>query len=228
MALTVRPDGRPVPDLEEYYDGWSEGHGGYDPRSSVWTRGWLRGVHRLAAPLARSGVAPDALTLAGVWVALLLLPPAAAGERWPLLAVPLVVVSGVVDNLDGAVAVLRGRVTRFGAVVDSLADRAADVVYLLALGLLGAPGELVAATAAVLVAQEYARARAGQVGMEEVGVVTPAERPTRVIVVAFTLAGCGVLPASASLLAGLGTAVLLALQTVGLVQVLRAARRALA
>lgn len=227
-VATARRPPQDVLGLQGYYDRWSAGHGGFDPRSSVWVRGWLRGVHAAALPLSRRGVRPDALTLAGVWSATVLLPLAAAGGSWPLLAVPVVVVSGVLDNLDGAVAVMTGRSTRFGAVLDALGDRVADVLYLLALGLLGAPGWLVAAAAAVVVAQEYVRARAGQAGMAEVGVVTVAERPTRVIVAAFTLAACGVLAAQAGPLATVGVAVLLALQAVGLVQVLLAARRGLA
>ena len=51
---------------------------------------------------------------------------------------------------------------------------------------------------------EYLRARAGNAGFDEVGVVTVAERPTRVIVLAPTLAVCGVLPACADVVSVAG------------------------
>ena len=56
-----------------------------------------------------------------------------------LLAVVLVVVSGLLDGLDGAVAVLTDRATRWGHVLDSLVDRCSDGLYLVALWLVGAP-----------------------------------------------------------------------------------------
>ena len=40
----------------------------------------------------------------------------------------LVFVSGIVDNLDRAVAVMSGRTTRWGYVLDSVVDRIADVL----------------------------------------------------------------------------------------------------
>jgi len=45
---------------------------------------------------------------------------------------------------------------------------------------------------------EYLRARAGNAGFGEVGTVTVAERPTRVIVLAPTLAVCGLWPEGVS------------------------------
>ena len=76
--------------------------------------------------------------------------------------------------------------------------------------------------------QEYARARAGNAGMGEVGVVTVWERPTRVILTAFLLLACGVLAAHADLLATLGAAVWIALGAVGLTQLLLVIHRRLA
>lgn len=67
---------------------------------------------------------------------------AAAGGRWPLAAVAVAVAAGLLDNLDGAVAILAGRTSRWGFVLDSLADRLSDAAYVAALWLLGAPGPL--------------------------------------------------------------------------------------
>ena len=101
---------------------------------------WLTLAYTLARPLAARGVSPDALTAWGVLVSAAVAAVAAAGGRWPLVAVGIVVVAGLLDNLDGAVAILSGRTTRWGYVLDSLADRLSDAAYLLALWFLGAPG----------------------------------------------------------------------------------------
>ena len=93
----------------------------------------------LARPLVRAGVGPWPVTAAGVVLAGSACWPASAGSRWPLLAALLVAASGVLDNLDGAVAVLSGRTSRWGFVLDSSCDRLADAAYCVALLLAGAP-----------------------------------------------------------------------------------------
>lgn len=213
---------------DEYFARWSELHGGYDPRTgSAWLSGWLTLVHAVAQPLARRGVSPDAVTYGSLVVSALAAALAALGGRWLLLATLVLVVSGLLDNLDGAVAVLTGRTTRWGYVLDSVVDRLSDLLYLVALVLVGAPVELAAACGALVFLLEYSRARAGNAGGDEVGTVTIAERPTRVIVVAAALLAGGVLPGSAGDLATVGVAVLTALTAVGLVQLLPALRRSL-
>jgi CDP-diacylglycerol--glycerol-3-phosphate 3-phosphatidyltransferase len=153
---------------------------------------------------------------------------AAAGGRWPLVAIVVVVAGGLLDNLDGAVAILSGRTSRWGYVLDSLADRLSDTAYLLPLWFLGAPGLACVAGGSLMVLPEYARARAGNAGMGEVGVVTVWERPTRVILTAFLLLGCGLLPGHADLVATLGAAAWIGLGAVGLMQLLLVVHRRLA
>src|SRR3954451_16881832 len=155
-----------VPSLETYYDAWSAVHGGYDPRSAFWPRTWLAMVHVLARPLVRRRVAPDVVTGLGGAATALALPPAAAGGAWPLLAVLVVIVSGLLDNLDGCVAVLTGRTSRWGYVVDSLADRFCDALYVLALCFAGAPARLCVAAGGAVVLLEYGRARAVGAGFD--------------------------------------------------------------
>lgn len=225
-TATARPAA--VPDREAWLDGWQALHGGYDPRRSAPVHGWLALVHGAARPLAARGVHPDVLTLASGWVALAVLVPVQAGGRWPLLGALLLVASGLLDAVDGCVAVLQDRTSRWGYLLDSLVDRVSDVAYLVAAVLLGAPGELVTAVGAGVLLLEYARARAGNAGGDDVGTITVAERPTRVIVLAATLLAAGAVPAHAGALATAGAAVLGGFTAVGLGQLLVAVRRALA
>lgn len=214
----------PPVDREGYFDRWAATHGGYDPRSNVLVRWWLGIAYAVARPFAAARVPPDVLTLAGLvvtGVAALL----ASGEGWLLLgAAVLVVVAGLLDNVDGAVAVLRDRVTSWGAFLDSVADRVGDLVMVLALRLAGAPWQVCVLGGVLMFLLEYARARAAVGGMTEVGVVTVWERPTRVIVTATFLAAAAQLgdpwPA-------LGAWAWIGLGGVGLVQLVVAVRRRL-
>ena len=228
-VATARPPTEPVPDRGGYFDRWSALHGGYDPRGSGWARWWLGIAYRAGVPLARRGVQPDVLTLWGAVAALGVVASSAAGGRWPLLALAVVVLSGLLDNLDGCVAVLTGRATRFGQVLDSVVDRISDGLYLAALWVLGAPGPLVVLAGSLMVLQEYARARAAAAGLSDIGVVTVWERPTRVVVTAFTLLFAGIAPAWAvTSVASAGAGSWLVLGAVGLTQLLVTVRRRLA
>ena len=221
-----------LPDRAAYFERWSALHGGVDPRSPL-VRGWLALTYAVAAPVARRRVSPDALTLLGLVFALLVVPLAWAGGRWPLLAVAMVVVSGLVDSLDGAVAVLTDRATRWGAVLDSVADRCSDIAYvvaLLALGGFGDRGVVIAAAgaaAALVLLQEYARARAAASGMDDVGVVTVSERPTRVIGAAMFCLGAGLYPSAAGTWGAAGLAFGVVAGVVGLTQLMVVVRRRL-
>jgi CDP-diacylglycerol--glycerol-3-phosphate 3-phosphatidyltransferase len=227
-ALTARRPVGPVPDRAGYLTRWAPLHGGYEPVPASLAGRWLSLVYELARPLAARGVSPDVLTAWGVLVSAAVAVVAAPGGRWPLVAVAIAVLAGLLDNLDGAVAILSGRTTRWGFVLDSLADRLSDAAYLVALWFLGAPGPVCVAGGSLMVLQEYARARAGNAGMGEVGVVTVWERPTRVVLTAFVLLACGLFPTHADLLATLGAVAWIVLGTVGLSQLLLVVHRRLA
>lgn len=207
-------------DREQYLDRWSELHGGYDPRASAVIRVWLTGAYAAAYPMARLRVPPSVVTLLGVLVAAAALYPAWLGGRWLLLSAVLVALSGAVDSLDGAVAVMTGRTTRWGFVLDSLVDRLADVAYLVALWIVGAPGWLCVTAGVLMGLHEYARARAGHAGMRDVGTITVSERPTRVILTALVLLGCGLHVPVAEQWATAGAAAWAVVGAVGLVHLL--------
>lgn len=231
LGLTVATARRPtagVPDLAGYLTRWAPLHGDYEPAPTSLAGRWLTLAYVIARPLAARGVSPDVLTAWGVLVSAAVAAAAAPGGRWPLVAVGVVVVAGLLDNLDGAVAILTDRTSRWGYVLDSLADRLSDAAYLLPLWFLGAPGPVCVVGGALMGLQEYARARAGNAGMGEVGVVTVWERPTRVILTAGLLLGSGLLVGRADLIATAGAAVWIALGVIGLTQLLLVVHRRLA
>lgn len=200
-------------------------HGGYDPAASPLADRWLSLVELIARPLAACGVPPGVVTTAGLVSAAAAAPLASGEGRWRIAAATAVAGSALADGLDGSVAVLTGRATAWGHLLDSLVDRAADLCFTAALRRAGAPAGVALASAGCSAALEYARARAAAAGYGEIGVVTVGERPTRVVLTALGLAAGGLFPRRAGLwatAAGGGVAVLSA---AGTVQFLRVAFR---
>ncbi|OLR93690.1 CDP-alcohol phosphatidyltransferase family protein [Actinokineospora bangkokensis] len=175
--------------------GWSRLHG-TDVSGNRLVVGWLRIVHACARPLDR--VPPDALSAAGVVCAGVAVLAAAQG-RWAIAGAVLVVLTGLLDGLDGAVALRTGRARPLGAVVDAVADRLTDVAFVGVFLVLGADPLWCAGLVLLTWLHEYARARAQGAGMAGPGAVTVAERPTRVIIAAVVALGAGVLPAGTPL-----------------------------
>ncbi len=189
-ALTFPPDRR------SRLDAWSRLHPGIDPHTGL-VGGWLRVVDRLAAPLAAARVPPDLVTALGLLAAGgATLAASGTGERRGVVVAGLVVLSALMDGLDGAVAVRTGRVTDRGARLDAAADRAGEACFGGALWLLGAPWWLAAAGVAAGWAVEFVRHRARRGGRPDVMVVTVGERPTRVAVTAMFALATAVLTAT--------------------------------
>ena len=197
---------------EEYLAAWSRWHGGTDPAAGRLVRGWLSLAYVLARRLA--GVPPLLATALGLAVALGAAGLAVPGGGWLVVAGLLVGASGLLDSLDGALAIAGGRASRRGFVLDSAVDRLTEAAYATALWLAGAPGWLAAAFGALCWLPDYLRARAGQAGVAETGSLSVWERPARVAMTGFTLGGAGVLalvdgPAGVVVLAGTAAGVLL-------------------
>jgi CDP-diacylglycerol--glycerol-3-phosphate 3-phosphatidyltransferase len=216
-----------VDDLEGYLDRWSRAHGGYDVRSSRPTMTWLRLVHRLAAPLARRHVAPGWVTLTGGVLAVAVSGVAGLGGRWPLLAAVLVVVVALLDGVDGAVAEITDSASAWGRVLDQLVDRIGDLSMVTGLWLLGAPGPLCAAAAVLTIFDEAVRGSAAAEGMSEVGLVTIAERPTRLLIGGLSFAAAGCVPSGAALITTVGASLWAVLAVVATVQLIVNVRRRL-
>jgi len=210
---------------EEYLAAWSRWHGGANTDSTL-VRGWLTAAHTLARPLA--GLPPVVATAFGLLVAAAAVLPAGVGGRWLIAAGVLVGLSGLLDSLDGALAIGTGRASRRGFVLDSVVDRLSEIAYAAALWVAGAPGWLAAAFGALCWLPDYLRARAGQAGVRETGTISVWERPTRVLMTGFTLGGAGVVLAASDALVTAGAAAGVVLGAIGVVQLGISLRRMLA
>lgn len=186
------------------------------------------GLLRIGAVLGRVGVSANALTLGSLLLACAAFAAAAQGAfGW---AAALVVLSGVLDVLDGAVARATGSASPFGALLDSTVDRLSDALPLMGVavfvGTRGPAGALVLLTVLAVFSVSYVRARA-----EGLGVRLPPlfmRRAERfVLLTAALLAGTVdvTLPFGLSPLV-VGVATMGVLSTVGVIVALWSARRA--
>ena len=208
-----------------YCDRWSATHGGYDPRQApAPVRGWLRLCHRMGAALARRGARnPDVVTAAGVLAAAAVPLIAATAPSAAPAAALLVLLTAFADTIDGVLAVVADRATRLGQVCDATADRLSEALWLASFAVLGAPVWLAATCGAVMWLHEYVRARASLAGMSDIGTVTIAERPTRILIVMVGLLAVPLDPRSATVT----LVIALAVSLIGLLQLIAAVRRAL-
>ena len=139
--------------------------------------------------LTRSGISPNSITILGFLLSCVVAWVLATGHFF--LGGFLTLLSGAFDMLDGAVARLTGKSSRFGALLDSTVDRFSEGV--LFIGLLayyverGSYQEVILVGAAMVGSfmTSYVRARAEGLGLKcEVGIFT---RPERVILLAIGL-----------------------------------------
>ena len=139
-------------------------------------------VDAIARVFVKLGFSPSGLTVIGVLLAAV----AAALISQGMLAAGgiMVLIAGVFDMFDGAVARMTDRATKFGAFFDSVMDRVSEAVVLLGLlwlyieqgEQLGAVLVYVAIVGSTMVS--YARARAEGLGIECKGGLM--QRPERV------------------------------------------------
>lgn len=155
---------------EQFFIKWSDLHGGAEIKGIV--KWWLSVSYSIARVLIR--ISPTLLTLLALPVALLFLYYLPSP-----LSILLLVLTLAIDGIDGTVAILAGKVSKSGAVLDAFVDRLVESAWAYGLFLLGAPWQLVLSAWLAAFIQEYMRARAGGLGVSEVGIVTIAERPVR-------------------------------------------------
>jgi len=162
-------------------------------------------VRGLAEPVARGfgrlGLTPNHLTFIGFGIAIAA--AAAASQQAWLVAGLLVIVGGLFDTLDGALARASGRVSRLGAFYDSVFDRWGEaVVYVgiawgaLELGLIRPILVAVTAMAASFMVS-YTRAKSESLGFTTgtgMAAVGLAPREVRIVILTIGLIGAGLLP----------------------------------
>ena len=162
-------------------------------------------VRDLATPIARGlgrlGLTPNALTVIGFLGTSVA--AVAAALQWWLVAGVLVLAFGIFDLFDGTLARATGRVTKLGAFLDSVFDRAGEaIVYLgIAAGLLafgfGAGALLAAAALAAAFMVSYARAKAESLGFAPgsgLASVGLAPREVRIVILTLGLLAAGLVP----------------------------------
>jgi len=134
---------------------------------------------------------PSAATFVGLFIAGIAAYFVSEGEF--LLGGVLVLVGSVFDLLDGGIARSTGRVSKRGALMDSVFDRVAEVVVLLGLAIYYLSGAEASDTGVVLafvavagsLMVSYVRARAEGLGVE--GTAGFLTRPERVVIMVVAL-----------------------------------------
>ena len=157
---------------DEFFSIWGRLHG--DANISGIVKGWLSISYVVVKPLSKARVTPNILTMFGLLFGVLLY--ANAETFW---APALLVLSLICDGIDGSLAIITNKSTKWGAILDSTVDRLTEIFWVLALYKIGADLKLLIIVLLAASVQEYVRARAAGLGVSEVGIVTFAERPVR-------------------------------------------------
>lgn len=156
-------------------------------------------VQSMVRPLAGMGVTPNHVTALGVLVACLTawLYWTWGGDRLRLVAAAVtLILSGLLDAVDGVLARSTGNASRFGGFLDSVADRYSDALAFSGLvlgGLCDAWVGLAAMVGSLMVSYCRSRAEAEGVKMAGVGLAERAER--MLLLAALSLASYWWLPA---------------------------------
>ena len=156
----------------EFYQTWSLLHGNTAVQGIV--KAWLRISYALMSPFAKIKTSPHFITAfgaaasIGTWL---------TAHHW--YAAALLALSLLADGVDGTLAMLRKVESKWGAIIDAVADRISEVFWALTFYALGAPVLVIAIAWLAAGTQEYVRARMGGLGAQKIQVVTIAERPVR-------------------------------------------------
>ena len=207
--------------FDEYLVSWAQIHGTKRPTGLVLV--WLRMSFTLSTPLTRLN--PNVITAFGPLLMLVAIYFAESSNRNYFLASIIVFAVGLVDSFDGIVAVRTSKTSSWGAFLDGIVDRLIDAGIGVLLIVLGAPIEIAVLAFTIALIHEYMRAKASGIGFREVGVITPAEKPTRIAIGTMFLFACGVLPEQTSQLAIVASQAWLALGAISFAMLMRAFRK---
>jgi len=220
LALSVRHNNG-VMTFDEYLVTWAALHGAPQPSGMV--RVWLRISFLLSTPLTRFN--PNVVTGFGPLLMITAIYFAGATTKNYFLASVIVLMVGLVDSFDGIIAVRTSRTSSWGAFLDGIVDRLIDVGIGVLLIVMGAPVELAVLAFAIALIHEYMRAKASGIGFRGVGVITPAEKPTRIAIGVMFLFACGLLPERTSQLATIATQIWLIMGVISFAILMRAFRK---
>jgi archaetidylinositol phosphate synthase len=143
----------------------------------------VKPIKPIVSVIAKGNIDPNVITILGVVIAMIT--PLAAYLYGIIGALAAIVVSSLLDAIDGEVARSLGRVSRRGAFLDSLCDRISDLAYIGSLMVLGVSPVLVYIAAGSSLLISYIRARAESLGIyiSGVGLMERGERILGLVVV---------------------------------------------
>lgn len=206
----------------DYESAWSTLHGEAQPSRMI--RTWLRFMFVITTPLLR--ISPNAITLSTGVFAVALAALARVPAFYWLVAIGILVL-GILDGVDGVLAVRRNQVTQWGAFLDSMIDRVVDVAIAVMLVFAGASPVVVLIAVTLTLVHEYMRARAASVGYRLVGIVSVAEKPTRIILGLISFTSFSVVRGHAESFSTICAWVWLWIAFIGLTQLFATYRKAL-
>ena len=157
---------------DEFKTKWSSLHS--DAETTGIVGAWLNISYRFGLICTLLRISPNALTVLGLLGAVAT--AVTAQSAWAIL---FLVFSLFCDGIDGSVAIFQHRESKFGATLDSVVDRISEALWFYALYAIGVPAWIPITLWSVAAFQEYARAKLFSLGVSDIGVVTPAERPIR-------------------------------------------------
>ena len=200
---------------EDYFNRWSEIHGGAKIAGIV--KAWLTISYIVGSRLAfinANLLSSSALIFAALF---LYWTPAP-------ISILYLVLTLVIDGIDGTVAIIGEKTSKFGAVLDSVIDRIVESCWALGLYLIGAPWQIVFSAWLFAFLQEYLRARAAGLGESEIGLVTIAERPVRATLIFIALIAINLDVAPHDSIATFAALLWSAMQLIALLTLLRSLR----
>ncbi len=157
---------------DEFKAKWSSLHS--DAETTGIVGAWLNISYRFGLICTLLRISPNALTVLGLLGAVAT--ALTAQSPWAIFSL---VFSLFCDGIDGSVAIFQHRESKFGATLDSVVDRISEALWFYALYAIGVPAWIPITLWSVAAFQEYARAKLVSLGVSDIGVVTPAERPVR-------------------------------------------------
>jgi len=157
---------------QEFKVRWSSLHS--DAKTDGVVGAWLNISYRFGLVCTLLRISPNVLTLLGLLGAV-----ATAVTSQTLWAIFFLVFSLFCDGIDGSVAIFQQRESNWGATLDAVADRISEAFWFFTLFAIGVPAWIPIVLWSIASFQEYARAKLKALGVSDLGVVTPAERPIR-------------------------------------------------